>query len=78
MSRRVHQNQNVERIAVLSERGRKKTEVKRKHHPFGQQSGQLEETGIRIIIEFVAKPFWSFYDRPADRFFDVELQRKRC
>ena len=78
MSGRVHQNQYVKGVAVLTQRGGNKAEVKRKHHSFGQQSAQHEETGIRIVVKLVAASFRRFYNRPADTLFGVKLERKGC
>jgi hypothetical protein len=44
MGGRVHQDQYVEWVAILTKRGGDKTEVKWKHHPFGQQPTEHEET----------------------------------
>jgi hypothetical protein len=57
MRRCIHQDQHVQRIAVLAQRGRHKAESERKQHAFGQQAAELEQPGLRIVRELVPRSF---------------------
>src|SRR6185295_1601881 len=41
MRRRIHQDEHIQRIAVLAQRGRYEAKIERKQHPFRQQATEL-------------------------------------
>ena len=41
--------------------------------PSGNNAGEYEKIGFRVVIELVPGPFWGFDDRPARGFISIEL-----
>ncbi len=76
MRGRVHEHQDVERVAIVAERGGDEAEIEGKHHAFGQQAAEHEEIGFGVVIEFVATAFGRLDDSAASAFPGVELVRE--
>ena len=76
MRRRIHQDKNVNRIAVLAEGRRNEPEVERKEHALRQQATKFEESGVRVVRELVAKALRRLDNGPARSLFRIELVRK--
>ena len=57
---RVHQDQDVQRIAIIAQRRWNKAEVEGKGHPFGERGGKFKTIAVWIIAVFVAAPFGRF------------------
>jgi len=55
-NRRIHQNQDVERVAILAERRRHEAEVAGKDHAFRQHGAKLKAIAFRIVVVLVAAP----------------------
>ena len=55
--RRIHQDEHIERIAVLGTCGRHETEVKRKHGSRRQYAFEHERAKSRFERELVRRPF---------------------
>src|SRR5882762_1150156 len=51
---RVHENKDIERIAVLADGGRNEAKIVGKYHALRQDGRQLQTIAIRVIPVFVA------------------------
>src|SRR5581483_6026838 len=58
----IHQQQDVNRIAIVRLRARNESKIVRKHHALGQHLRQGESPEVRLVLEFVPAPFRGFYD----------------
>ncbi len=60
MRRLVHQDHDVQRVAILPYRGRNEPEVERKAESFRQQTAQGKSFDFRIVVEFIPAAFGRF------------------
>lgn len=55
LRRRIEQDDDVQGVSIFTERGEKKSKIKRKHHAFRQDAFQHKEPRDPIVPEIVAR-----------------------
>src|SRR5687767_13800527 len=78
LGRRRKHDHDIKWITVFPERRRKRTEIKRKYHPFRQDPSEHKTAGLGVVAEFDARSLRRFDNGPTNPCVAVQTQRQTC